>query len=219
MEAPDFTLPTKNAEGLKVVVLSGFKGESCGGLLFFPFAFTGGCTEETCSVRDDLSSYEELDAQVLGISVDSPFAQEAMALKEGLNFPLVSDFNKNASKAYERSLRRFHRFRRGFEKVGIRGFERRDHHLRLVLRRPQTITRFRSHQGRPALKPGSPVFLCKTLRKSSGSLPVTEKWTYRNGILNEARQGNNLGNALLSTFCFREIKHEQRVPLPSSRYP
>ena len=101
VEAPDFTLQTKNAEGLKDVVLSSFKGQSNVVLLFFPFAFTGVCTEETCSVRDDLSSYEELDAQVLGISVDSPFAQEAMALKEGLNFPLVSDFNKNASKAYD----------------------------------------------------------------------------------------------------------------------
>jgi glutaredoxin-dependent peroxiredoxin len=100
VEAPDFTLKTKNAEGLQDVALSGFKGQSNVVLLFFPFAFTGVCTEETCSVRDDLSSYEELDAQVLGISVDSPFAQEAMALKEGLNFPLLSDFNKSVSKEY-----------------------------------------------------------------------------------------------------------------------
>jgi peroxiredoxin len=99
-EAPNFNLKTKNAEGLQEIDLSSFKGESNVVLLFFPFAFTGVCTEETCSVRDDLSSYEELDAQVLGISVDSPFAQEAMALKEGLNFPLLSDFNKNASKEY-----------------------------------------------------------------------------------------------------------------------
>ena len=100
VDAPDFTLKTKNAEGLQDVTLSSFKGESNVVLLFFPFAFTGVCTEETCSVRDDLSSYEELDAKVLGISVDSPFAQEAMALKEGLNFPLLSDFNKTVSKAY-----------------------------------------------------------------------------------------------------------------------
>ena len=100
VKAPNFTLKTKNAEGLQEIDLSSFKGESNVVLLFFPFAFTGVCTEETCSVRDDLSSYEELDAQVLGISVDSPFAQEAMALKEGLNFPLLSDFNKNASKEY-----------------------------------------------------------------------------------------------------------------------
>ena len=99
-EAPDFTLKTKAPEGLDDVSLSGFKGKSNVVLLFFPFAFTGVCTEETCSVRDDLSSYEELDAQVLGISVDSPFSQEAMALKEGLNFPLLSDFNKDVSRDY-----------------------------------------------------------------------------------------------------------------------
>ena len=99
-EAPDFTLKTKAPEGLDDVSLSGFKGKSNVVLLFFPFAFTGVCTEETCSVRDDLSSYEELDAQVLGISVDSPFSQEAMALKEDLNFPLLSDFNKDVSRDY-----------------------------------------------------------------------------------------------------------------------
>ena len=99
-EAPDFTLKTKAPDGLEDVSLSTFRGNQSVVLLFFPFAFTGVCTEETCSVRDDLSSYEELDARVLGISVDSPFAQEAMALKEGLNFPLLSDFNKNVSKEY-----------------------------------------------------------------------------------------------------------------------
>ncbi len=99
-EAPDFTLKTKAPDGLNDVSLSSFRGNQSVVLLFFPFAFTGVCTEETCSVRDDLSSYEELDAQVLGISVDSPFAQEAMALKEGLNFPLLSDFNKEVSKDY-----------------------------------------------------------------------------------------------------------------------
>ena len=99
-DAPDFTLKTKAPDGLNDVSLSSFRGNQSVVLLFFPFAFTGVCTEETCSVRDDLSSYEELDAQVLGISVDSPFAQEAMALKEGLNFPLLSDFNKAVSKEY-----------------------------------------------------------------------------------------------------------------------
>ena len=79
--APDFTLKTKTPEGLSDITLSSFKGESSVVLLFFPFAFTGVCTEETCSVRDDISSYDNLNAKVLGISVDSPFAQEAMALK------------------------------------------------------------------------------------------------------------------------------------------
>jgi peroxiredoxin len=98
--APDFTLKTKTPEGLSDITLSSFKGESSVVLLFFPFAFTGVCTEETCSVRYDISSYDNLNAKVLGISVDSPFAQEAMALKEELNFSLLSDFNKNVSTEY-----------------------------------------------------------------------------------------------------------------------
>ena len=98
--APDFSLKTKTPEGLSDITLSSSKGEASVVLLFFPFAFTGVCTEETCSVRDDLSSYETLNAKVFGISVDSPFAQEAMAIKENLNFPLLSDFNKDVSTAY-----------------------------------------------------------------------------------------------------------------------
>jgi len=55
---------------------------------------------EACSVRDDLKAYQALNAKVYGISVDSPFAQEAMANKEDLNFPLLSDFNKKVSQDY-----------------------------------------------------------------------------------------------------------------------
>ena len=99
-KAPDFTLKTKTPEGLSDVTLSSHQGESSVVLLFFPFAFTGVCTEEACSVRDDLKSYENLNAKVYGLSVDSPFAQEAMALKENLNFPLLSDFNKEVSDQY-----------------------------------------------------------------------------------------------------------------------
>jgi peroxiredoxin len=98
--APNFTLKTKTPEGLIDVDLNSHKGESSVVLLFFPFAFTGVCTEETCSVRDDLSAYESLNTKVYGISVDSPFAQEAMSLKENLNFPLLSDFNKEVSSKY-----------------------------------------------------------------------------------------------------------------------
>ena len=50
--------------------------------------------------KDDLTSYTQLDAKVYGISVDSPFAQEIMSQKENLNFPLLSDFNKDVSKSY-----------------------------------------------------------------------------------------------------------------------
>ena len=99
-QAPDFSLKTKNAEGLKDISLSDHKDKQSVVLLFFPFAFTSVCTEETCSVRDDLSSYADLNAQVYGISVDSPFAQEVMSEKQNLNFPLLSDFNKEVSKSY-----------------------------------------------------------------------------------------------------------------------
>jgi len=99
-DAPNFTLKTKTAEGLKDITLADYRGNSSVVLLFFPFAFTSVCMAEACSVRDDLSEYKELNAQVLGISVDSPFAQEAMAQKEGLNFPLLSDFNKTVSRDY-----------------------------------------------------------------------------------------------------------------------
>ena len=99
-DAPNFTLKTKTAEGLKDIKLADYRDNSSVVLLFFPFAFTSVCMAEACSVRDDLSEYKELNAQVLGISVDSPFAQEAMAQKEGLNFPLLSDFNKTVSRDY-----------------------------------------------------------------------------------------------------------------------
>ena len=99
-DAPNFTLKTKTAEGLKDITLADYRDNSSVVLLFFPFAFTSVCMAEACSVRDDLSEYKELNAQVLGISVDSPFAQEAMSQKEGLNFPLLSDFNKTVSRDY-----------------------------------------------------------------------------------------------------------------------
>ena len=98
--APNFTLKTKTPDGLSDVSLSDHLNQSSVVLFFFPFAFTGVCTEETCSIRDDIASYSSLNTKVYGISVDSPFAQEAMSLKENLNFPLLSDFNKEVSSAY-----------------------------------------------------------------------------------------------------------------------
>lgn len=101
IKAPDFTLKTKTDEGLKDIKLSDNYGKSATVLLFFPFAFTGVCTEEMCSVRDSLASYQSLNAEVYGISVDSPFTLEVMAKNEGINFPLLSDFNKDVSAAYD----------------------------------------------------------------------------------------------------------------------
>lgn len=100
--APDFTLKTKNDDGLADVTLSDNFGNSSTVLLFFPLAFTGVCQDELCSIRDSLSDYEGLNAQVYGISVDSPFSQEAFAnANGGFKFPLLSDFNKDVSAAYD----------------------------------------------------------------------------------------------------------------------
>jgi peroxiredoxin len=70
-------------------------------ILFFPLAFTGVCTQELCDITAGLSAYSDLNADVIGISVDSPFAQEAWAQKEKIGITLVSDLNKEATKAYD----------------------------------------------------------------------------------------------------------------------
>ena len=96
-DAPDFTLKNTERED---VTLSSFRGKKNVVLLFVPFAFSGVCTNEVCSVRDNLSAYNNLNAEVIGISVDSPFAQKQWKDKENLNFTLVSDFNREVAKAY-----------------------------------------------------------------------------------------------------------------------
>jgi peroxiredoxin len=70
-------------------------------LAFYPGAFTGVCTKEMCSFRDSLSRFNNVDAQVIGISVDPPFANKAFAEQNKLNFPLLSDFNREVVKAYD----------------------------------------------------------------------------------------------------------------------
>jgi peroxiredoxin len=99
-KAPDFTLKSKTADGLKDVSLSDNLGQKNTLLLFFPLAFTGVCTQEMCDVSGQLTAYAGLNASVIGISVDSPFAQEAWAQKEHINFPLLSDLNKTTAKNY-----------------------------------------------------------------------------------------------------------------------
>ena len=69
-------------------------------LLFFPLAFTGTCTKELCSIRDNIGLYNTANAQVFGISVDAPATLAKFRQDQGLNFPLLSDFNKEASAAY-----------------------------------------------------------------------------------------------------------------------
>lgn len=99
-KAPDFTLKTKNADGLKDVKLSDNFGKKQTVLLFFPLAYTGVCTQELCDQTSGLGEYEALGANVIGISVDSPFAQEAWAKASKIGITLVSDLNKETTKAY-----------------------------------------------------------------------------------------------------------------------
>jgi peroxiredoxin len=99
--APNFTLKTKNDDGLADISLSDNLGKKKTVLLFFPLAFTSVCMKEMCDVSDSITAYNNLNAAVYGISVDSPFAQEQMAKVDGLKFPLLSDFNKEVSKAYD----------------------------------------------------------------------------------------------------------------------
>lgn len=99
-KAPDFTLKSKDANGLKDVTLSANFGKKNTLLLFFPLAFTGVCTQEFCDVTQGLGSFSDLDAEIIGVSVDSPFAQEAWAQSKSITVPLVSDLNKKTAEAY-----------------------------------------------------------------------------------------------------------------------
>ena len=99
-KAPDFTLVSKGADGPEIVKLSELVGSSNLVLLFVPMAFTGVCTQEFCDITSGIKEYEDLDATVIGISGDNPFAQEAWAQKEGIGIRLLSDYEHTAAKAY-----------------------------------------------------------------------------------------------------------------------
>lgn len=94
--APDFTL--FNTEKNKVS-LADFRNKNVV-ILFFPLAFTGVCTNEMCSMRDNLAAYNGMNAEVIGISVDSLFTLDRFKKEHNLNFTLLSDFNKEAATAY-----------------------------------------------------------------------------------------------------------------------
>lgn len=96
-KAPAFSLYDSEK---KKVSLDDLKGKNVL-LLFFPQAFTGTCTKELCSTRDNIALYEQVNAQVLAISVDSIFTLARYKDDQQLNFPLLSDFNKEVSKAYD----------------------------------------------------------------------------------------------------------------------
>jgi len=94
--APDFTLFDSARTEVK---LSGFRGQNVV-LLFFPLAFTSTCITELCGVRDDIAFYQNVDAQVLAISVDTPMTLGKFKEEQKLNMPMLSDFNKDVSTNY-----------------------------------------------------------------------------------------------------------------------
>jgi peroxiredoxin len=99
-KAPDFTLKSKGADGLRDVALNANLGKKNTVLLFFPLAFTSVCTQEMCDVTAGLSAYSDLNAEVIAVSVDSPFAQEAWAKEKQIGLTLASDLNKTTAKNY-----------------------------------------------------------------------------------------------------------------------
>lgn len=101
--APDFTL--FNTEK-KEISLSDFKGKNVV-ILFFPLAFTGVCTAELCSIRDNYIVYTSLNAEVIGISIDSLFSLERFKKEQNYNFDLLSDFNKTTASAYNSLYEKF----------------------------------------------------------------------------------------------------------------
>lgn len=100
-KAPDFTLKSKTATGLVDVKLSNNFGKKNTVVVFFPLAYTSVCTAEMCDVTAGLSAYTALNADIIGISVDSPFTQEAWGQKEKIQITLASDLNKTTTKAYD----------------------------------------------------------------------------------------------------------------------
>jgi glutaredoxin-dependent peroxiredoxin len=100
-KAPDFTLKTKAADGLKDIKLSANFGQKQTVLLFFPAAFTGVCTQEMCDQTSGLGEYEKLGAQVYAISVDNVHSQDAWAKQHKIGVTLLSDLNKTVTRSYE----------------------------------------------------------------------------------------------------------------------
>lgn len=96
-QAPDVTLVNYDRKPVK---LSELRGKPTV-LLFFPAAYSATCTKEMCAFRDSMARYGGLNAQVVGISVDMPYSQKAFADANGLPFPLLSDYNREAVRAFD----------------------------------------------------------------------------------------------------------------------
>lgn len=111
--APQFTLVSSEKQE---VSLSDFKGRKVV-LHFFPFAFTGTCTTQLCTMRDNFGYYDGLNAHIIGISVDSPHALAQFKKEQGYQFLMLSDFNKEVSPLYEAFYETF--------SLGLKGVSKR----------------------------------------------------------------------------------------------
>jgi peroxiredoxin len=114
-KAPDFKLISSDK---KDITLSSFAGKNLV-IHFFPAAFTGVCTEQMCSNRDELTYYTNLNAEVIGLSVDMPFTLGVFKEKNNINFPLVSDFNKTTIHEYDMYQVNFAFGMKGVAKRGV----------------------------------------------------------------------------------------------------
>jgi len=114
-KAPDFKLI--NTER-KEITLKDFAGKTLV-INFFPAAFTGVCTQQLCSNRDDLTFYNNLGAEVVGVSVDLPFSLGIFKAQQNINFDLLSDFNKDMIRAYDMYLENFTLGLKGVAKRGV----------------------------------------------------------------------------------------------------
>ena len=97
MNIPDVTLHDLDRQPVNLKTFEGKKTI----IAFFPGAFTGGCTEELCTFQSDLQQFKDLNVQIVGISVDSPFALSGWAQANDISFPLLSDYNKECIKLFD----------------------------------------------------------------------------------------------------------------------
>ena len=114
-KAPDFKLFNSDK---KEVSLSDFSGKNLV-IQFFPAAFTGVCTAQLCASRDELSFFNGMNASVVGVSVDMPFSLGEFKAKNGINFDLLSDFNKDFIKSYDMVQENFALGMKGVAKRGV----------------------------------------------------------------------------------------------------
>ena len=103
-KAPDFSLKSKKGDTISDVRLADSLGKQNVVLLFFPLAFTGVCPTEMCDITAGLGAYDGLNARIIGISVDSPFSQDAWASKEKIGITLASDLGGKVATAYSTLL-------------------------------------------------------------------------------------------------------------------